>query len=130
MPILRNLLQQVTNIGLGHNFLNLWRVIVGGGEWCMRLYFHFGVGVQKRGPAGQLLLSFGVIPIKDKLIKLWRMVTADLTGLLIETELLHDVLVLAHLVLHLLSYLLFLLIFFRTILQVLQLRCMVKNLLA
>lgn len=96
----------------------------------MRLYFHFGVGVQKRGPAGQLLLSFGVIPIKDKLIKLWRMVTADLTGLLIETELLHDVLVLAHLVLHLLSYLLFLLIFFRTILQVLQLRCMVKNLLA
>jgi hypothetical protein len=129
MPILRNLLQQVADIRLRHNLLHLW-CVVGGGGWCRRLYFHFGVGVQKRGPACQLLLSFGVISIKDKFVELWSMLTSHFAGLLIETELLHDVLIFTHLVLHLLSYLLLLLVFFRTTLHALQLGCIGQDVLA
>ena len=80
------------------------------------------MGLQDGGSSGGLQ-PLGVLCIKDELVELGRMMTLGATGILLETEILHDVLILTHLVFHLLPNLLLLLVFPCTAQKVLVLDC-------
>lgn len=76
--------------------------------------------MQEGGPSGRAV-ALGVIHIEDELIELGRVMTGSRRGILLETEVLHYVLILAHLILHLFPDLLLLLVLLCTVQHVLQL---------
>jgi hypothetical protein len=114
-PILRECLQEIDS---SSNLRLLLHIRLGRDGW-FQLHTR-GMSLQDGGPSGGLQ-PLGVLCIEDELVELVRVMTLGTAGILLKTKILHDVLILTHLVFHLLPDLLLLLVFPCTVQQVLVL---------